>query len=75
MGINREIIAVRTVKEGFNSCCKDLRFQIPKDLECNPKTGDITPKNQTGINCKEGMGSCYDYYRHLWPAGDYYPRI
>jgi hypothetical protein len=73
-----ETIGTLTEKEGFNSCCKDLQFQIPEDMECNPKTGDITLKNSTGINCKPGImgpGSCYDYYRRFWPGGDFYPRI
>jgi len=64
MGTYREIIpgstVFSTVKEGFNSCCKDLSFQIPEDSKCNPNDGSITWKQTGGaIHCVPN-GYCYE---------------
>jgi hypothetical protein len=56
--------SVIIIKQGKDSCCIDLPFQIPDDQKCNPTDGSITPKNYTGYNCKGNYGpaGCGDLY-------------
>jgi hypothetical protein len=67
---NNEIIPVKIIKEGRNSCC--LGLPIPENMTCNPSDGSLVTKQPNVCTTGYGGGSCYDQAIQNMPRTPYY---